>query len=422
MLDDRTVRLSGRWCLAAIAAAVTMGVAAPAAAQGTTIGGGTQVVPTRGDAAIPLGLWRFMPAVQVGWYQTDNLFRTAEDTVSDSLLQAAARLQFDLDLSDQSGISFAYNPIYRSFDDFELEENWSHLVRLKGDVAFPMGLRLTGNYDYTRSSLDVRDVDPSGELAFSAAPYTRQQGSLRADYLLSYVDAISADVDWNDVDYSGDDFFGSTVTRYGIGWVRNLNPVLVLDLRVSRRETEGEPVQGRGATTSTGEDITLQLRGQLTPVLETDLRIGWRRSEFQSATGGETGDPFESVILSGGVNWQLTESVRVTAGVSRSDYLSAVADRGFSVTTTFRAGVSLDRGRLGGSLSGSFGVQDFSGDDFIAGEDRDSDEHVRASASVRYQVAPFIFAQSGYSYSERRAGEDRSFTASVWNVGVVVGF
>lgn len=403
-------------------AAAVMGLPAPVAAQGTTIGGGTQVVPTRGEAAIPLGLWRFMPAVQVGWYQTDNLFRTAEDTVSDSLLQAAARLQLDLDLSDQSGISFVYNPIYRSFDDFELEENWSHLLRFRGDVALPMGLRLNGSYDYTESSLDVRDVDPSGELAFSAAPYTRQQGSLRADYLLSYVDAISADVEWNNLDYSGDDFFGSTVTRYGVGWLRNLSPLLVLDLRLSRRETEGEPFQGRGSTSSTGEDITLQFRGEITPVLETDLQVGWRRSQFEDATGRETGDPFESIILSGGVSWQLSEGVRVTAGVSRSDYLSALAERRFSVTTTIRAGVSLDRGRLGGSVSGSFGLQDFAGDELVAGEVLDSEEHIRASASVRYQVASFVFAQSGFSYFERQAGPERSFTTGVWNLGVVVGF
>lgn len=421
MVESRRSGLIRLWVTMVIVVAA-LGAAVDVEAQGTTIGGGTQVVPTQGDAAIPLGLWRFLPAVQVGWYQTDNLFRSADDVVSDSLLQAAARLQFDLDLSEQSGVSFTYNPVYRSFDDFELEENWSHLLRFRGDIALPMGLRLAGNYDYTRSSLDVRDIDPSGELAFSAAPYTRQQAGVRADYLLSYVDAISIDADWNDLDYSGDDYFGSTATRYGVGWVRNLNPVLVLDLRLSRRETEAESFEGRDGTTSTGEDITLQLRGELTPVLETDLRIGWRRTQYEDASGRETDEPFESLIVSGGVTWQLTESVRVTAGMSRSDYLSAVAERGFSVTTTVRAGVSLDRGRLGGSISGSFGVQDFTGEDPLTGQDRDSDEHLRFAASVRYQVAPFVFARTGYSYSERQSDPERSFNAGVLNVGVVVGF
>lgn len=391
-----------------------------AGAQGLSFGGGSRIVPSNTDRGIPLGPWLFSPGVEVAWYETDNLFREPDPTFSDSMLQVGARAQFDLNLSEQSNIQFVYNPLYRSLDKYQLQENWSHLARLKGSLVFPSGLKLVGNYDYTRSSLDVRDIDPSGELAFSASPYTRQQASLRADYWLSPLDAVSVDGDWNDLDYSGSDYFGSRQRRFGVGWVRSLGPLLESDLRVSRRINDGKAYGDNPGTESTSDEVTLQFNGELSPTLKSDLKIGWRQSDYDARETGQR-STYQGPIVSGGVDWDVSESVRVNVGVSRSDYLTAVEGSRFSVTTRIQAGISVRRGRVGGSLNGSFGRQEFNGVDLATGEKR-TDDLMRGTLSLSYQLMSLVSARANFTYVGRKSDPLYTYNSNTVSIGIVSGF
>jgi hypothetical protein len=113
--------------------------------------------------AIPVGPFLFSPAVQLNWQHRDNIFFTPDNEISDQVLMARARFQFELPINE-SYISFSYTPQFREYADYELDDKWSHFVDVVGGFEFANGLNIDATYKFMEGNLENREVDPGGEL------------------------------------------------------------------------------------------------------------------------------------------------------------------------------------------------------------------------------------------------------------------
>ncbi len=97
--------------------------------------------------AIPVGPFLFSPALQLNWQYRDNIFFTPTDPVSDQVWMARARFQFELPINE-SYLLFSYTPQYRDYQDYELDDKWSHFFDFLAGFEFSNGLILDMTYKY----------------------------------------------------------------------------------------------------------------------------------------------------------------------------------------------------------------------------------------------------------------------------------
>ncbi len=150
--------------------------------------------------AISVGPFLFSPALQLSWQHRDNIFFTPDNEVADQVYLARAALVFELPIYE-SYVRFSYTPQYREYKDYELAENWSHFFDLSGAFEFSNGLVLDVIYQYIYGNLEVREVDPGGELVFGDSPFSKNFLGIGLDYWITARDGIGVEVDYADISY-----------------------------------------------------------------------------------------------------------------------------------------------------------------------------------------------------------------------------
>ena len=183
-------------------------------------------------------------------------------------------------------------------------------------------------YRYVDGSQETREVDPGDELVFGDRPFKKHSFGLGLDYWITARDGVRVEGDYDDVAYEDPlvpppedpdetGFYDYTRTTFGAGWLHQLNSVLVMDVSYGR--INFEPVDTFAWRTSTSDQLTFGLKGQLSHGLSTELRVGWRQTQYGTVRRRAGRRGLFQVDRQGFINWDLGHGSTVRLKLRRSD-------------------------------------------------------------------------------------------------------
>jgi len=399
-------------------------IVSPAHAQGTpdpTEEFGS--IGVRSNEAIPVGPFIFSPALQLAWQDRDNIFFTPDNEVQDQLILAKARLLFEVPIYE-SYFRFSYTPQYRDYKDYELDDKWQHFFDTAAAFEFSSGLTLNLAYGYIIGNLETREVDPGGELYWGDSRFDKQQAQLGGDYWITGRDGIIFNASWEDLEREDPDlFYDYTRLTGGFGWLHQLSPILVMDVKygITDFDAHNSPDGNNDFRDSISHDITLGFRGQLSPVVATELRVGYAVIEYDPQPGEPQVEDFEGAIVNGFISWDLAHGSLIRLDLLRMPYPSAYGDNANYLASGASLMYSLDRGHIFGQLRGRYQNNDYTQPDPITGEDR-SDDIYTWGVGLGVRFTDYLSLWGSYLYEDRDTLYEYSYTINTFTLGLGVGF
>jgi hypothetical protein len=376
------------------------------------------------DEAIQVGPFLFSPAFELSWQDRDNIFFTPDNEVADQLWLARARLLFELPIYE-SYVRFSYTPQYRDFVDYELEDKWGHFFNAAGGFQFANGMTLDVVYDYIIGNLETREVDPGGELVFGDRNFTKNFASVELGYWFGPRDGLTVRADWTDIQYDEPElFFPYSRVFAALGWKHQINPVLVMDLEYGHTEFDAEDFADvdNSFRDSSSDQATVGLRGQLSPVVTTELRVGYRQTSYDVLPGDPPTEDFKGVIADGFISWDLAHGGFLRFDAVRSDYPSNFAREAYYVATGGTLSYNIDRGRLFGQLLGRYQSNDYELPNPATGTVR-SDNITMFGAGLGYRFSSLLSLRGAYLYEDRDSNiYNFGYTSNTFTLGLLVGY
>jgi hypothetical protein len=395
---------------------------APVAAQGPVSVQTPIAFPGNTGEAIPVGPFLFSPTLQLTWEDRDNIFlRPDGQKVPDNIYLARARLMFEVPVYE-SYFRFTYTPQYREFKTYDLKEKWSHFVDAGADLAFASGVELNLNYRFVNANLETSEVDPGGELFFADRMFTKHFGSVRFDYWATNRDGFTVDVDYTDLSYDDptDLFYDYQRTSAGIGWLHQLTPILVMDAKY--RYIKFEPVDTLRYRNSESDEITVGFEGQISPVVASQIRLGWRETTYDLQPGDDVQfENFSGPVIRGFLNWELAHGSSVRLDLLREDFPSNYDANAYYTATGGTLGYYLNRGRFFGDIFGRYQINDYEVPDRDSGLLR-KDDIATFRLGLGYRFTEFFSLNGAYLYEERDSLPEYTYDVNIFTVSLVLGY
>ena len=412
-------------CLLAVCGIACGLTAAPVLAQEAPGTSQTEEsIRVNSDEAIPVGPFLFSPAIQLSWQDRDNIFFTPDDPVQDQVYLAKARFLFEVPIFE-SYLQFSYTPEYRDYKDYDLEDKWAHFVDVAGAFEFPSGLRLNLGYNYIVGNLEVREVDPGGELVWGDREFTKNFAAVGGDYFITQTDGLNFEMSWADVDHEDPDlFYDYTSLTAAAGWLHQLSPILVMTLNYgyNRYDAKNQEEYSDAFHDSTSDQIAFGLRGQLSPVVATEGTIGYRRTKYDSEPGDPPTEDFSGVIANGWISWDMGHGSEVRLDVLREPYPSNYGPNSNYVATGASLMYSYDRGTFFGQLRGRYQNNDYNFADPPSDIVR-SDDIATFGLGLGIRFNPFLSLWGTYLYEDRDSTiYEASYKTNIYSLGLVFGY
>ena len=372
--------------------------------------------------AIAVGPLLFSPAVQLTWQHRDNIFFTPDNEVSDQVLMARARLQFELPIYE-SYLLFSYTPQYRVYDEYELDDKWGHFIDVLGGFEFSNGLVLSTTYKYMQGNLETREVDPGGELFWGDRLFKKHFAEVNLDYWVTNTDGLNVFADYTDLYHEDPDlFYDYTRLTAGFGWLHQISEVLVMNVAYRHTEFEPDDAQTFSYRTSQSDELTLSFDGQLSPVLATKLLVGYRRTTYDLQPGDPDISDFEGLIARGYVHWELGHGSALRLDLLRSDYPSNFDTNANYVATGGSLLYQYDKHRFYAQARGRYQVNDYELPDLATGRYRE-DPITTWALGVGYRFGPYVSLWGGFLHEDRDSTiYEYSYEYNVFSLGLVVGY
>ena len=394
------------------------------AQQGSSIpsGGASAPVGISSDSIV-VGPFLFSPSLQLTWQDRDNIFYTPDNEVRDQLIIARAQLLFEVPINE-SHVYFSYSPQYTDYRTYQLVDNWSHFFDVGGSFLFSSGLALRANYNYIIGNLETREVDPGGELFYGDTRFVKNFAAVSADYWFSNRDGLFVDFSWTDLDHSDPQlFYDYTSIAAGLGWLHQLSPNLVMDARygVIDFDAHDNIYQSNGFRDSLSNIVTLGFRGQLSPVVATEGRVGYQTIQYDLQPGDPPIEDFSGFIANGFISWDMAHGSVLSFDILHSPYPSNYADNANYVATGAGLTYSLNRGSIFGQAHGRIQNNDYDLPDPVSNELR-SDDIFSLGLGLGVRFGDHMSLFGSYLFEERESLYQYSYTVNIFTLGLVVGF
>ncbi len=380
-------------------------------------------VSVNSDEAIPVGPFIFSPVLQLSWQDRDNIFFTPDNEVADQLMIVRAGLLFEVPIYE-SYLSFSYTPQYRDYKDYELDDKWSHFFNVAGAFEFASGFTLNLAYRYIIGNLETREVDPGGELFFGDRRFDKQWARIGGDYWITDRDGLIFVASWEDLEHEDPElFYDYNRLTGGVGWLHQLSPILVMDVMygVIDFDAHNSPYEDNDYRDSLSQDLTVGFRGQLSPVIATELRVGYRIINYDPAPDEPQVEDFKGAIVNGFISWEMAHGSNLRLDLLRIPYPSAYGDNANYLAAGASLMYSLDRGNFFGQIRGRYQNNDYSRPDRITGEDR-SDDIYTVGAGLGYRFTYYLSLWGTYLWEDRDTIYRYSYTINTFTLGLVVGW
>ena len=301
-------------------------------------GAGEPAVPREGFQFGPL---RLLPMLLTSYIDADTALLDTPQPVRDRYFQIEPRLLLDFGAALPGGrkVELNYNPRFRTSTVFPELRHASHLATLS--LEAPVGTRFTvkASHHYARGLIETTEVDPGREYFFRLTPFTRNQttgglvvssgGRFGLDLLASR-DSVRLSDNAGFFDHRTE--VASAALIYELG----------RESRAFIRYTWDHvpPSEQRPIIESRASSVSLQVTGELLPLVRGDLLVGYRHLFAPRAGMGGTG--FDGTVVTANLRKEFTPSAALGLVGRRDTYPSGFEENAFYVATS--AGLEADLG------------------------------------------------------------------------------
>ncbi len=292
--------------------------------------------PVRGEGAA-LGPFRVRAAVDVRYVDADTYLEEARDPQHDRYAELSPRAGVDVPVGT-GRLSADYRPVLRALASYDQINSNSHHVSAALDLPIGERLRLSAGERFVTGTLDTRIVDPGGEYFLTLGRFRRNDVEAGLSLLVGPRTSLELAGSLGGVHFlerSG--FFDYSTRRgaLGIGFAITPNVKAVASYR---REEVPRPSE-RPQAEAQAHAASLELRGELLPLLSGELGLGWRNQHNPNA--GEGGRRYSGLTFSGTLTRQLSPESSLSLYLMRALPVSAYQANGFYVWTSAQAALHL---------------------------------------------------------------------------------
>jgi len=297
----------------------------------------------------------FYPAVELLYYHTDNLFLTpSNETSADTFL---VRVPLKLEIpTDRHYFMLEYVPQFRDIDDFDLQDQWSHFVNLKGSFQGSPSFRVDIVDNFARGVLEVDQVDPDGELYLGLDPFMsnfagvnfiwegqRQGANLSLDYFLTDFDRDQPTAGDPAPAFLEQNAFGLGITyfykftplsRFEVGYryqsstqdyaIYDANGDGIPDVEIDPITglCVGGPCLGVPDVDSTSNGVWVGFSGELGRTSTGQIRLGYRSTDYDDSPERISTSDFSSLTLDGTFTKAFTRYTKLEINLHRGENFS----------------------------------------------------------------------------------------------------
>jgi hypothetical protein len=236
---------------------------------------------------IRLGRFLMRPVVLGSFMKGSNVLLLNENQYRDSVLHVRVRTVFDL-LESENTLRLAYELRYQQYGKFKLIENFSHFFNFESNIHLTPTTLLDLQNHLVKGSYESREFDPGGELAFSFDPFIRNlsRAALRKD--MSERMGFEIYGSYNHVHFTevARQFFDYNTTVTGASFLYNLSPLT--NLFGSYEHLKIPRPTARPQAQSSADSLYMGIKGELSPLLVGQARVGFRDQEFGQQDGRQS--------------------------------------------------------------------------------------------------------------------------------------
>jgi hypothetical protein len=303
--------------------------------------------PAEGSAAEPaapregfyFGPVRLRPTLVTSYIDADTALLDTPQPVRDRYFQIEPRLTFDLGAAVLDGrkVELTYNPRFRTSTAFPELRHATHLATLS--LETPVGARFTVRalHHYARGVIETTEVDPGREYFFRLTPFTRQQTTAGVEANSGGRFGLEVHGSRDSVHLSDNaGFFDHRTDVVSSSLIYELGPTLRAYLRYAWDHVP--PSAQRPIIESRASTVSLQVNGELIPLVRGDLMVGYRH--LSAPRGGSGGTQFDGTVLAASLRKEFTPSASLSLVGSRNTYPSGFEENAFYVATS--AGLEAD--------------------------------------------------------------------------------
>ncbi len=305
-------------------------------AAGSDLPPAPDAAPRRTEATT-FGPVRVHAAVETRYVDADAYLESPAHPVHDRY--AELNPQADLKLPLGSGeLRAEYRPVFRAFADHGEINSSSHPLQASLQLPLHDRFRLRLRDRFVIGTLDTRVVDPGGEYFFGLGRFRRNDADLAVSVLVAPRTSLELAGALGSVHFlEQSSFFDNASRRGALGVGFEITPTLkavasYLYDAVPRPDAHPE-------AESQAHSAELSLSGELLPLLNGDLSLGYRRQ--QNPQAGPGGRLYSGLTFSGTLTRQLTPESTLSLYLTRALPASAYQANGFYVWTSLQAALQV---------------------------------------------------------------------------------
>lgn len=405
--------LSGGWLY------VPMVLEAPGRVPGQWVPGTTAAVRDEiGGHQFGPGVLR--PSVLIGGMFDDNFFYRSATGENVGLFTLAPRLEYEIP-GDTRALRMMYEARIRRLTN----GNWVNGQTFDFDTRSNLGryVRLAFRDHLVRSTLDPREFDPAGEVYIVGDTFTRNDGAVRAEFLLSPRSRLALGTGYNIVQWDDDHIQGAPLfINYNelssdVTYERDISETTTALVSASFTNTNSTaPLRPEFNRLSANYRYQFQVgaRMQITETNGLAFRAGYERSDFRHAP---TANDYNTLIFDLLYRRDLSERINFEAAALRKTQVSTFNLEGGNarllstgararfegrMTEALKLGFGLDYQQLGFPLavvpgstaSGGIAVGQFAGE-------RRKDHLYGFSLDAAYQWSELLRSRFVYTFTRR---------------------
>ena len=288
-----------------------------------------------GRAGLALGPLRVRPQGDVVYVNAETTLETATP-VRDDYFEFRPRIAADTPLG-AAQLEADYEARLRRGSAFDLVGSTTHLANASLSVPISL-LQTRAAAHFARGVLETTEVDPGREYFFKLGHFTHKSLELSLRTTTGSRFDLEGSLGLDMADLAADAGFVSHDTwRASAGLRYELTPNAHASLAYAYGRVPQPADRPEAASRSDGGVLTLA--GELAPLLEVAVSLGYQRRETpQAGTGGRS---YRGMTVDGRVRKAFSRASTIVLGMSRDTQVSAFESNGFYVSTAVRAEVGL---------------------------------------------------------------------------------
>ena len=304
------------------------------------------------DEGIQVGRVMFYPSLSLEMTDDSNVFYTSSElpenqVVNSRIFIVRPRLLFDLPFGE-SFVRWSYSPTYRDYstEEFQQSDKISHFLDLDASLRIGRSVDLRVKDHFVQGTVELREVDPGGELTFGLTPFRSQDAAMELSVDLGARHGFSIEPKHSEVRF--DEVEGTAVfydfdkdaleARYFI----RTSPSTRVYAYYEYEDTDQQREQGLfSEVRETRRSMGVGFRRTVHEAVVTAISAGYAESEFEG--GGESN--FHGIVFDGSAQWRLREGSAFVASVRRRPFQSFYVNNNYYVSNQLRVQLAKQIGR-----------------------------------------------------------------------------